>query len=267
MFRFILNALARWSAMKTSLLSVFSIFMFLGNCLAQNLECNYNATACEAYANADAVFVGKVISIAPETIEIWQRDKDYDQRTVITIEKTFKGLKKKSLVLHQLGKDIAPKFILGLRYMFYANFDRVSRHWKVKPCGRTRMLKFGADDLRYGASLPASAGKTRISGEITRYESDAENPQGTSERLAGVKIKIVGDGKEYEAVTDAKGVYEISDVPPGKYRLEPSIPKGLRLMAVMHYGLFDRSKYLSLTIELKEGGCSGATVILTSGSR
>jgi hypothetical protein len=91
-----------------------------------------------------------------------------------------------------------------------------------------------------------------------------KTPQGTTQRLSGVRIRIKGQGKEYEVVTDAHGIYELRDVPAGKYQIKPDLPAGLVLMLVMHYGPFDRSKFQSFDIELNEGGCSGAGFILTS---
>jgi hypothetical protein len=178
--------------MKTILTAVFLLFISSGSCLAQVSECNYDATPCEAYANADAVFIAKVMRIVPETIEIWQRDKDYDQTATVVLEKTYKGNKRKSLVLHQLGRKNAPKFVLGSRYLFYANFDRVTRKWEVRHCGFTRMAKYVQDDLHYLDCLPSSLNKTRIAGEVTRYDTDAENPQGTTERLGESESKVRG---------------------------------------------------------------------------
>lgn len=250
--------------MKRFLIAVFLLFISCITCLAQASECGYSATPCEAYASADAVFVARVTRIRPESIEIWQRDKDYDQLANVVIEKTYKGIKRSSLVLHQLGRKNAPKFVLHSRYLFYANFDRVAKKWEVRQCGRTRMAEYGQDDLSYLDGLPASAGKTRIAGGVTRYDADKENPQGTTERLGGIRIKIMGADKQYEVVTDAKGVFELHGAPAGRYLIQPLIPNGLVLMAVMHYGPFDRSKFRSLRIELKEGACSGATIILTT---
>jgi hypothetical protein len=232
--------------------------------LAQVSECDLNASPCEAYAEADAVFMAKVVQISPQTIRMWQRDKDYDQTANLVVEKVYKGPKRSRLVLHQLGRKNAPKFILNSRYLFYANFDRTTRKWEVRFCGRTRMANYVQDDLHYLDALPASLNKTRIAGEVTRYDRDEDNPQGQTHRLSGVSIKIKGEGKEYEVVTNKQGVYELRDVPAGKYRIEPVIPQGLALLIVIHYGPLDRSKFQSLNVELKEGGCSGAGIILTS---
>jgi hypothetical protein len=250
--------------MKRILTAVSLLIMFSGVSRGQALECNYGMNPCEAYAGADAVFVAKVTKIVPETIEIWQRDKDYDQTASVVIEKTYKGIKRKALVLHQLGLKNAPKFILGSRYLFYANRNRATRMWEVKPCGRTRMANYVQDDLHYLEGLPATANTTRIAGEVTRYDTDKENPQGTTERLNGIKIKIIGGGKVYEATTDANGVYEVYGAPVGSYVIQPDIPSGLMLLGVIHYGLLDRSKFRSLRIELKDAGCSGVNILLTT---
>ena len=248
--------------MKT-ILAVVSLLFMSSSSYGQITECNNGMSPCEAYANADAVFVAKVTKIFPETIEIWQRDKDYDQTANVVVEKTYKGIKQTRLVLHQLGRKVAPKFILGSSYLFYANFDRVTKKWEVRRCGRTRMAKYAQDDLHYLDGLPESLHKTRIAGEVVRYEADKENPQGTTERLAGIRITFKGEGKEYEVVTDANGIYELYGASPGRYVIEPDIPRGLKLLGVMHYGAFDRSKFLSLIVELKERGCSGAGLLLT----
>ena len=70
--------------MKTILIAASLLLICSSLCPAQTSECNYGASPCEAYANADAVFVAMVTKIAPETIAIWQRDKDYDQIATIT---------------------------------------------------------------------------------------------------------------------------------------------------------------------------------------
>jgi hypothetical protein len=251
------------SKVKTILAEVSLVLVLSTACFGQTAECNHGMSPCEAYANSDAVFVAKVIKISPETINIWQRDKDYDQTANVVVEKIYKGIKRNRLTLHQLGSKNAPKFILGSRYLFYANFDRVTNKWEVKSCGRTHLANYVQDDLNYLKGLPASLNKTRIAGQVTLYETDNENPQGTTERLAGIKIRIKGEGREYEVVADANGIYELYDAPPGRYVVEPDIPRGLKLMGVMHYGPFDRSKFRSLIVELKERGCSAAGLILT----
>lgn len=249
--------------MRRVLLTVVLLLACGGAARAQVRECLYNASPCEAYANADAVVLAQVTRVVQPPLQIWQRDNDYDQVTYLKVEKVFKGGERKTMVLHQLGRRNAPKFIFGQSYLFYANLDRATKKWEVQRCGRTRMIKYVSDDLSYMNGLPAALNKTRIAGEVTGYYTDEEEPQGRTERLAGVRLHIKGGGKEFEVVTDARGVYEVIDVPPGKYVLEPDLPAGMELMLVMHYGFLDFSKVRSLSVEVKEHGCSGVGIILT----
>lgn len=248
---------------------VLPIVVFLAVCAAgvraQGGTCSNNPTPCEAYAAADAVFVAKVARVVQPPLQIWQRDKDYDQVAYVAIEKTFKGVARKAMVLHQLGRKVAPKFIAGSSYVFYANLDPATKKWEVRSCGRTRMARYATDDLSYFDGLPEALNKTRIAGEVTRFYSEEEEPTGRTERLAGVRIHIKGEGKEYEVVTDAQGVYELTGVSAGKYIIEPDIPAGLTLMLVMHYGPLDLSRIKTLDVQLKERGCTGIGIILTSG--
>ena len=241
------------------------LFVVCAGAARAQTDCLKNVTPCEAYAAAEAVFIAKVTRAVQPPLQIWQRDKDYDQVAYVTVEKTFKGPSRKTMVLHQLGRKVAPKFILGSSYLFYANLDPVTKKWEAKRCGRTRMSKYADDDVRYLEGLPALLNQTRIAGEVTRYDTSEEEPAGRTERLAGIRIHIKGEGKEYEVVTDARGVYELTGVPAGKYVVRPDLPAGLTLMFVMHYGLLDRAKLKSLEIELKERDCSGVDIVLTSG--
>jgi len=77
--------------MKTVLAAISLLLLSSSLCLAQASDCTYSTSPCGAYANADALFVAKVTQISPETIEIWQRDKDYDQTAHVVVEKTYKG--------------------------------------------------------------------------------------------------------------------------------------------------------------------------------
>lgn len=229
---------------------------------AQPMECDYGLSPCEAYAQADAIFTGTVIRIAPETISMWQRDSDYDQIATVAVDKVYKGVARKRIVLHQLGRKNSPKLLSNNRYLFFANLDRETNKWEVRHCGRTLMARYAQDDLRYLERPREKANQSRIAGTVVRYETDEETPAGQTHRVAGFKIRITGEQKEFEVVTGEDGIFELYGAPPGKYVLQPDIPNGLKLMAVIHYGPFDRSKLKNLSIELKARECSGAMIIL-----
>jgi hypothetical protein len=247
--------------MKRVFITVAVLIVCAAAAQAQGMDCLYNSSPCEAYATADAVFIGKVTRVVQPPLKIWQREKDYDQIAYLEVQRMFKGAARKTIVLHQLGRNNAPKLLSDKSYLIYAMFDRHTKKWEVRRCGRTRMSPYANDDLLYLESLPSALNKTRIAGEVTLYSS-TEEEMNKIERLANVRMHIKGEGKEYEVVTNARGVYEVSDVPPGKYVIEPDLPAGLEVMGVMHYGLLDYAKIKSLSFEVPARGCSGADIIL-----
>ena len=244
-----------------------ALCMFCGASNSQPRDCDSNPSPCDAFASADAVLVGKVTRIIPEYIrDIWTRDKDYDQTAHVAVEVTYKGVTRRAIVLRQLGRADAPKFVLGSRYLFYANRDSKTGRWWIKPCGRTRMAEYVEDDLRYIRASRVSANRSRIAGEISQYAMDPDNPAETTRRMPGVTVHVIGPNKKYTTATDEHGVYEVLDLPPGRYRIQPAIPNGLRLWAAIHYGRFDSTKLQSLEVDLSPHTCSGLTIILTGSS-
>lgn len=247
--------------MKKPLLITFFLLLSFTYTLSQKLECGFIETPCSAFAKANAVFVGKVNKVIQPSLEIWMRDKDFDQKATVTVEKLYKGSVPNKIILSQLAKDAAPKFIENTSYLFYANYDKKQNIWKVKPCTRTHALEFVNDDLLFLDGLPSSSGKTRVSGEVV-YSSDLK-PDSEHLRLYGFKVKIIGADKEYEATTDKNGIYEIYGLPPGKYVIRLNLPADKEFYGAMHSVTDPLSQAKDLSFELKEGGCISIDIFLT----
>jgi hypothetical protein len=64
-------------------------------------------------------------------------------------------------------------------------------------------------------------GKTRVSGTLDQEDDELD--------VVGRKIWIMGKDKVYETKTDKDGVYELYDLPPGRYVLQPELPAGWRI--------------------------------------
>jgi hypothetical protein len=220
--------------------------------------CEYSSSVCESYAAADAVFVGTVTRIVPETIRMEQTASDYDQTAYVEVEKVYKGARRARIVLRQLGRRHAQKFIKHSRYLFYANYDRRAKIWEVRPCGNTRHAEYVQDDLRYLDALPASAARTRVSGAVARFDPDDVE---SVSRLPGVTVRLFGGGRAYETKTGADGLYEFSGLPPGHYRVEVRPPNGLAFYGAMHTGYDPLARAKELEFDLAEGGCAGLTVL------
>jgi len=91
--------------------------------------------------------------------------------------------------------------------------------WSAITCGRSTSLEWATEDLLYLENMNKVRGKTRISGTIeTWVDSDLE--------FEGRKIRLIGPKKSYEVKTGKHGVFEIYDLPPGKYSIDPDVPAG-----------------------------------------
>ncbi|HKG11769.1 MAG TPA: hypothetical protein VKB12_00460, partial [Pyrinomonadaceae bacterium] len=154
------------------------------------------------------------------------------------------------------------KFDAGARLLFYATYEPKSKTWEVYGCNRGSNLEGAADDLLYLRALPLSAGRNRVSGTLAHYEDGPDKSFSLVERVAGAKVSIKGKDKTYEVTTNADGVYELYDLPPGEYTIEPELPFGLKVRFPMHFG--PAGKGPGVTVKLTEKTSAGSDFVLNS---
>lgn len=238
------------------------MLLFAAAC-AEGCTCGYESPA-DAFNSATAVFVGRVVSAKPES----PKYAEEGQTAVALVEESFKGARVGGeIVFSQPGDTCTPTFKTGARRLFYANYVKQTKTWTVYGCGRTSDPEGAADDLLYLRALPLSAERNRVSGMIRHYEDGPDKGFALVERLAGVKVRIKGKDKTYEATTNADGVYELYDLPPGKYTIEPELPFGLKVRFPMQFGpgvYVPGGGVSAVTVELTEKTCAGSDFILSS---
>src|SRR5690606_22097843 len=115
---------------------------------------------------------------------------------------------------------------VGERYLLYLDDTCDGGWWLAFACGRSIGLEAATEDLLYLDNLDAVRGKTRIYGTVSFGWNVAEEYRPSIEGLA---VKIIGNKRSVTLKTDKNGVYEIYDLPPGKYEILPDIPKGWKL--------------------------------------
>lgn len=242
--------------------------LLLSAARAAACDCVGYPSPAQAFESATAVFVGTVVGVKSEV----EGEPVYGEQTaVLRAEEVFKGLQAGGeITLRQPGHNCAPKYKTGWRGLFYANYDPKTKAWEVYGCGRNSQLERAADDLLYLRALPLSAQRNRVSGTLGRYEDGPGRGFDFVGPLVGVKVKIKGTDKTYEATTDSNGVYEIYDLPAGTYSIEPELPPGLKVRFPMAFsptgnevwhkdGHADTSR-----IVLTEKTCAGSDFVVFS---
>ena len=216
-------------------------------------SCGRKPPVVDAYEKAHAVLIARVLSIEP-----YKDDKhpelariknlsEYGDATLI-VEKVYKGTLR---VNEQFSFGSYPnaaciwsfrKEDAGRRFLFYLSSVKGQDGWFASTCSRTRGLENAAEDLLYLDNMEKYRGKTRVSG-IYRGSWRV-----TLEDVANKTIRIIGEKNTYETKTNDDGVFEIYDLPPGDYSLEPEIPKGWQ---IAHHNSIESTPSKSILFKLE----------------
>lgn len=217
-------------------------------------SCGATPPVLNSYESARAVVIARVISIEPFKNEDLDpalakiRDvSDYGEATLV-IEKVYKG---NFRVNEQFSFGERPnaaciwsfrKESVGHRFLIYSSRINGYEGWFVSTCGRSRHIEWATEDLLYLDNMEKYRGKSRVSG---KYSGSWNVP---FPDVANRTIRFIGEKNTYETRTNADGVYEIYDLPPGKYELEPEIPNGWELSGYLN----DPTKSIPFTLEAKK---------------
>src|SRR5215813_11828068 len=202
---------------------------------AKGCSCTNRPTVQEQYDWANIVVIAQAVSV--EKVGETARSTEGIRSTTMVVEKVFKGSLKvgEQMTFAQgAGADCVWGFSeksIGQRYLFYLSQDSKNRViWIASICGRSNRLDFAADDLLFLENIGSARGKTRLSGTFSFYDPPiVQGQERTHKTLARRKVRIIGEKETYELVTNPDGVYEIYDLPPGRYKIEPEIPRGFHI--------------------------------------
>ena len=213
--------------MTRTLIFVFAL-LIVGLCGvdARACQCAGEGAPCQQYWEASAVFIGTVIESRLVLVKIGEFE--HEQRAVrISIDEAFRGVEGAEVeVLTGLGDaDCGFGFRRTQQYLVYAFRSQTDQKLHTSICTRTRALSEAAKDLAYIRGLSKAKPGGTISGEVIRARRN-ETGGSDGEPLASVKVTIDGPQKA-EAVTNAKGEFNIEGIQPGEYTVVPAAPKGL----------------------------------------
>ncbi|MFL6228344.1 MAG: collagen binding domain-containing protein [Pyrinomonadaceae bacterium] len=206
---------------------------------ASACSCAAKPTVLEAFEQAGVVVVARAISVE-KTENAAPKGRMSDgmnyvhgvKSTKMVVEKVYKGALKpgEEMTFAQGGgADCIWTFdeeSVGREFLFYLSArEQGQKIWVAFGCGRSSGLQWATDDLLYLNNLDKVRGKTRLSGTVRFGWGEEGTPS-----PAGMTLRLTGAKKTYELKTDEHGVYEIYDLPAGKYIIEPEAPHGWKLL-------------------------------------
>mgnify|MGYP003578509829 CR=1 FL=1 len=203
---------------------------------AEACSCIVAGTVDTEFQEAANVVVMKLRAVekAPEGEE--SHGYDGIKQSRLTVEKVFKGHLKpgQELIFAQGGGgDCVWTFsenAVGVEFLVYLGAKPARGNvWTAGTCSRSNSVMGAAADLLYLENMKKVHGKTRLSGRVTRHVASAIDVQPTTvESLSARTVFVRGNGKTIELKTDKNGVYEIYDLPPGKYQIKAESISGYK---------------------------------------
>ena len=244
---------------------IIFLFVILGALLAgpitaEACECpNTDDTVLGKFEKARFVVVARVISVekVPEVKTTYSGNKEtHDVEAVVestkmVVVKAYKGnLKVGSEMIFAQGEseNCLQSFDdddIGGEYLFYLSpRENAPQLWHAEGCGKSKrlwdfgsgMVEYASDDLSYLEKKDQVKGRTRISGTLISCQWSFSDGRATFKKMAGRKVRIIGEKKTFEAVTDEDGVYEIYGLPPGRYTVQPEVVKGWEVEKASAWG-------------------------------
>lgn len=250
---------------------------------ASACTCGGYPSVCEAYNSADAVLIGTVTKVEDiENLKTIKGTRVSDGKEItysisgfkhyIKVEKTYKGTPQNEIILATEDSSCGGNFKIGARLLLYAYFNKEIKMWEISSCGRNTMMETANDDLLFLNGLPKTLNRTRISGDLARYEDTPESGFERTQIFSDAKLKIASKTKTFEVFTDQNGVYEIYDLPPDIYSITPDIPKGLKIRFPIYYGfggfldnlMNDRN---SASVDLSKTKCVGVDFLFNTNNK
>jgi protocatechuate 3,4-dioxygenase beta subunit len=218
------------------IISVFALglsLLFSSDVLA--CSCGANAPPCQAYWQADAVFVGQVKAI--ELKAVFEEGRNGERlrvlgegevRVTFTITDAFRGVSGKEVDIFTNDGSAACgyRFDTGGTYIVYAQeYPKGGGKLHTNICFRTQKYSESSPDIAYARSLATAARDAVIFGAVTHVREG----EGYDSRvpLANVRVIITGQGKQVEVTTDDEGRYKTPSVPPGEYTVKAEPPQGM----------------------------------------
>lgn len=230
--------------MRTTLATVGVLVLSLfADLPAYATFCTGWPTPCQAYEEADAIFIGTVVAVervdaarAAALAPPFAMNDRMASTTVfpvqwvvrLRVEQAIKGMREREV---EIASDYADAYKAGQRLLIYAARDPGTGGLSPIGCGRTGRLEHAADDLLYLKQISSVGRSSRLAGTAARFDTIPGDDDAALEALPGVRITLTDrKGTLRELHTSKDGVYEWLGLPPGLYLIHADVPAHLSLV-------------------------------------
>ena len=178
--------------------------------------CQFPISPCEAFGKSSAVFIGRPV-------------KDSEPReAVFEVIKSFGGMADKTVRLER-GYGCQITYLKGEQYLIYARRGEDKKLY-VDECSRSALLSEAEDDLAFLRELPKEGAGVRLFGAVGEKADWAgltdKSIEVITNRISGVTIKVMSEGRTRDFTTDSDGRFDISGLRPGDFQVEVVPPDG-----------------------------------------
>ncbi|MGA2272991.1 MAG: carboxypeptidase-like regulatory domain-containing protein [Bryobacteraceae bacterium] len=175
------------------------------------------------------VFLGTV------TEALVAADNGWIQEARMRIDRAYKGVSEKTLILFDNGMCNGPVLEVGEQYLMYTH--RIGRGLPVpsRGCSRSRNVKDAEEDLKYLNGLGTAAPTGTIYGQVSvRSDGIGEKDQ----PAPGAVVEIRGAKKTLTTAADGEGHYSFDGLKPARYGFNVTKPgfRALDFLSRQFYG-------------------------------
>ena len=174
---------------------------------AEGCRCIEPGLPCDAAWQADAVFVGHVVSISTGA----------GRQVEFAVVEPFRGLQLPQVAVETgSAGNCAYPFEIGQSYLVYARRTPEGQ-LTASICSRTRPLRDATEDLAYARSLATmvAGDPARLTGRVGLWEYP--RAAGTLKPVPRVVVTATGGGRTFSTTADDRGEFELTGLPLGKY--------------------------------------------------
>lgn len=173
-------------------------------------QCEGISTIQDSFADANSVFVGKVVSSKNDSTRSYNFE----------IIESFKGNKSTNIEVANPQNMCEPGFEIGETYLIYAFGDTEKGLYTNSFCSRTGELINERGQIDFLREIASGKPVSQIYGSIFLKDLDFKENKFYARPLDGIEIIVENENKSFKTITDSKGLFRFNKIPKGVYQVK-----------------------------------------------